>query len=219
MKNPIKTTPPPIPQKLSRAQDPHTAPEELRALAHEDPALAHAVAQNPSAPPELLSEMATSAKWQPMIFNPPYDWRLGHNKWTHPSHYTWTFSSETRRAVAQNPNTPPETVFRLAALFPEAAKNPSLSLALLEKPHLLAHLPPVLLLLLYQQPVFCEMVKQSLPQLHPLILSSIEQDSRTPPELKALVEAMRTPSWKDFEDLDWQAKAKLLSSLYPHHEA
>jgi hypothetical protein len=91
---------------------PTTAPERLRELAQENIALARLVAQNPAAPPKLLEELVKEND-RPL----------------------W-------KSLAGNPNTPIDTLFKVAAEFPEEfLENPIFSLLLLEDPNLIARMP------------------------------------------------------------------------------
>lgn len=186
MKRPfIQTTEAPPPAEATEASAPETAPERLRELARANPALAPLVGANPKAPPELLHEMATESQWIPMIFNPPYRWRLGTNKWSAPEHYQWHFSNETRRAVAQNPSARAATLLRLAAHFPnEVAENPALSLLTLEEPDSLQKVPLLVLVLLAEDARFQPLVRGALPRLHVAAWLLLAQDDRCPAWVK-----------------------------------
>lgn len=94
------------------ASDENTSPQRLQELTQISPELARQVAQNPSAPPELLRELGRSTK-----------------------------ECSIRAFVAANPNTPKEVLLRLAIHFPEQfLNNPVVPLLCLE-PDFLATLP------------------------------------------------------------------------------
>lgn len=105
--HPPKTRPTTL---LQEAQNPSTPPERLSQLATRSVSLAHAVALNPASPPALLEALYQKTR--------------------------------LRRALAQNPNTPPSLLFLLLGPFPyEVWNNPSFSLLLLENPSLIGTLP------------------------------------------------------------------------------
>lgn len=110
------------------AVDEGTSGDRLRELSEISIELARLVANNPSAPPELLQELAVSSD---VII---------------------------RGNIAANPNTPTEILLNLGVRFPEQMlENPVFSLFLLENPNLVNEMPlPTLqsVLQLKQVPIF-----------------------------------------------------------------
>ena len=102
-------------KKLTPAQeasDPSTSPERLAELAAQDIKLSRAVAKNSTTPPDILKTLGESG------------------------------DEATRKSIAGNPNSPTDTLTRLATQFPEEViQNPVFDLLLLENPNLLSEIP------------------------------------------------------------------------------
>ena len=104
------------------AQDPQATPELLMAVLNKDDATNRLLAKHPRASAELLEKLSHSS------------------------------DQATRRAVAGNPNTPPQIYVRLGQQFPkEFLANPMLDLLLMENPALIAEVPEALLIRLVKQ--------------------------------------------------------------------
>jgi predicted DNA-binding WGR domain protein len=104
------------------AQDLEAAPECLMALLDKDDATNRLLAKHPRASAELLEKLSHSS------------------------------DQATRRAVAGNPNTPPQIYVRLGQQFPkEFLANPMLDLLLMENPVLMVEVPEALLIRLLKQ--------------------------------------------------------------------
>jgi hypothetical protein len=94
-------------------------------------------------------------------------------------------AAQVRRAVAANPNTPPEVLARLAAHFPRAVlENPVLDLLLLVNPNWLAEIPPFARNRLLAQPCApTGFLRWAARNGDIGALQSLAQNSSTPPEL------------------------------------
>ena len=104
------------------AADPSTTPERLTELADQSVELARLVAQNPSAPEQLLIKLSRS------------------------------HDVSIRRSLAGNPSTPLDVLHSVGKKFPkELLKNPALNLLLLENPNLLREFPSSILSTLLKQ--------------------------------------------------------------------
>jgi Leucine rich repeat variant len=96
----------------AEAGNENTSPQRLEELARSSPELAQRVAQNPSAPPELLRELSRIRD------------RI------------------VRRNITANPNTPTDILQELAVRYPDAfLENPMISLLYLEQPDFIKTLP------------------------------------------------------------------------------
>jgi hypothetical protein len=94
------------------ASDPSTSPERLAELAAQDIKLGRVVAKNSTTPPDILKTLGESD------------------------------DKATRKSIAGNPNSPTDTLTRLATQFPEEViQNPVFDLLLLENPNLLSEIP------------------------------------------------------------------------------
>ena len=102
-------------KKLTPAQEasaPSTSPERLAELAAQDIKLSRVVAKNITTPPDILKTLGESD------------------------------DKATRKSIAGNPNSPTDTLTRLATQFPEEViQNPVFDLLLLENPNLLSEIP------------------------------------------------------------------------------
>ena len=108
--------------RTGSAQDPEATPESLMALFGKDDATNRLLAKHPRASAELLEKLSHSS------------------------------DQATRRGVASNPNTLPETLVRLGQQFPkEFLANPALDLLLLVNPALMVEVPEALLTRLLKQ--------------------------------------------------------------------
>jgi hypothetical protein len=115
----------------------HTPAERLRELARR-PALAPIVASNPGAGADLLRELGSIDDHTPFA---TFAARVPVARVA--AHQLLAGGNPTLAAVASNPNTPVETLLRLAGAYPEQfCANPALPLLLLENPNLLAEMPP-----------------------------------------------------------------------------
>lgn len=96
------------PTTQKQAADENTSPEQLRMLVAQSIEILRLVANNPSADPELLRELASNA------------------------------FAKILEGVASNPNTPTDVLFDLGQRFPgQLLNNPVFSLLMLENPNLL----------------------------------------------------------------------------------
>jgi predicted DNA-binding WGR domain protein len=103
-------------------QDPEASPESLLALFNKDDTTNRKLAKHPRASAELLEKL---------------------------SHCS---DAATRRNVASNPNTPPETFIKLGQQYPkEFLANPALDLLLMIQPTLMEEVPQALLIRLLKQ--------------------------------------------------------------------
>ena len=94
------------------ARDENTPPEQLKEIAKQNIKLARIVAKNHSADAKLLRELAAN------------------------------FDRELLAAITNNPNTPPDILWQLAADFPQQLlSNPVFELLFLENPNLLEEMP------------------------------------------------------------------------------
>lgn len=90
---------------LQEARDPNTSAERLRSLATGERAVQLAVAQNPSAPPDVLEQLSAEE------------------------------DDALRSLLAQNPSTPPKILYAMCGQFPQQiVANPVFSLLFLENP-------------------------------------------------------------------------------------
>lgn len=97
---------------MQQAADETTPPETLRTLAETNLTLKQIVAQNPAAPADLLTKLASDR------------------------------NKITQKAVASNPNTPTEILMKLGVKFPqEFLNNPIFELLLLENPNFILAMP------------------------------------------------------------------------------
>ena len=104
------------------AQDPEATPESLMGLLEKDDATNRLLAKHPRASSKLLEKLSHSS------------------------------DQATRRAVAGNPNTPPQIYVRLGQQFPkEFLANPMLDLLLMENPALMVEVPETMLIRLLKQ--------------------------------------------------------------------
>ncbi|MBW4506491.1 MAG: hypothetical protein KME64_08280 [Scytonematopsis contorta HA4267-MV1] len=105
------------------AANTNTSPERLNELLQKSPELAAVIANNENTSPELLQELSTSE------------------------------DEQIRQAVAANPNTPTDVLFKLGEEFPqELLDNPVFSLLLLENPNFMQDIPEATLVNLIKLP-------------------------------------------------------------------
>ncbi|MFL5805175.1 MAG: HEAT repeat domain-containing protein [Roseiflexaceae bacterium] len=130
----------PLAELCAEAADPRTSLQRLRELA-QDPRLAPIVASNSAVDADLLSELTDRGENSPLVAT-----LIGLPVARTNPHKIFDSSDATLAAVAANPNTPVETLMRLAGVFPEQfCANPALPLLLLENPNLPAEMPPATL--------------------------------------------------------------------------
>ncbi|MGB8699752.1 MAG: hypothetical protein WCD18_10080 [Thermosynechococcaceae cyanobacterium] len=147
------------------ARNPKTSGDRLRTLAALNPVLSRRVATNSAAEPDLLEQLSRSN------------------------------DAETRKAVANNPNTPTEALLKLGIEFPAALfDNPIFALLLLDDPNFIAAIPTPTLRSL-----------ATLPEI-PLAFR-IEAANRTG-DHKLLLQFLQNP------DLDAQDLEKLATSRF-----
>lgn len=154
---------------LEEAGNEQTSGARFRELAHLDPKLAIAVAQNPHAPPDLLQALSRSddaARTNRGEINPL-------------AATTQTSASEIRSCVAANPNTPIEVLWKLGVEFPQQLlENPVLSLLLLESPNLIEEIPQQTLRRLFELETVPDYLCQQLLSHPDSILRRAIADSR-----------------------------------------
>jgi hypothetical protein len=118
-------------RKEQEASSAQTTTARFIALARESEHLATLIAQNNSAPAEVLEELASPGEAileKILLMNPP----SMANPWISPDAYQWNYPAKIRQLVAQNPNAPMTLLLRLAGHFPDAfASNPALPLLLM----------------------------------------------------------------------------------------
>jgi hypothetical protein len=139
------------------AADPSRTPDELAAAADRYPEVDRAIAANPSAPPALLTRLATST------------------------------DRSTRARVAANPSTPADVHRALAAECPgEFLSNPALEARLRESPAYLSHLANELLLRLVKRPE-CPpgVLAWAAEHRDEHVLRAVASHPATPPEVRA----------------------------------
>jgi hypothetical protein len=99
------------------------------------------VASNPAVGGNLLSQLTDHGENSPLVAT-----LVGLPVARTDPHKIFDSGDATLAAVAANPNTPVETLMRLAGVFPEQfCANPALPLLLLENPNLPAEMPPATL--------------------------------------------------------------------------
>lgn len=134
------------------AANEETSRDRLWELAKISIELARLVANNPSTPPELLQELATSN------------------------------DKAIRKGVVSNPNTPVDLLLKLGKDFPkQLLNNPILSLLFLENPNLLNEIPlPTLLKMLKQKKVPVFFLEWAAEHSDIYVLRAVAQHLHTP---------------------------------------
>jgi hypothetical protein len=141
----MSTTIAPHPQAIGEAADPGTPAERLWELARH-PSLTPVVAANPAAPAELLRELGSHLAEALPLPAATAIALMTHGRpgvaTEHLHQLGLRADDPTLSAVVANPNTPVDTLIRLAGVFPEQfCTNPVFPLLLLESPNLPGEMP------------------------------------------------------------------------------